>query len=216
MVRKYAFTLIELIFAIVIIGISVISLPMMTNVNSKGIENNLVQEAIFASATKLNNIVTYRWDENSLDPTITNQMSQIINSGGTDCNTSGQRPGVILQPLHRKCLNDVSVRPTTVANLGTDTGESDSSLYDDIDDLIETDANLTSGFGGRDSYKGDNATYYKSTISVGYASFGTITTSEQNIKEINSTIRRGTTDITILRTYSANIGEVDYYKRSFQ
>ncbi|MDF1879523.1 type II secretion system protein [Sulfurimonas sp. SAG-AH-194-C20] len=211
MVRRYAFTMIELIFAIVIIAITVLSLPMMTNVNSKGIENNLIQEAIFASAAKLNDVVTYRWDENSIDVDNTNAMSQIINSGGTDCNTSGQRPGAILQPLHRRCLNDTSVRATTLANLGSDTGETDSTLFDDIDDLQETDANLTSGLPGRDSYK-DN---YTSTITIGYASFGTVGVSEQNIKEINSSISDDTGVITKLRTYSANIGEIDYYKRSF-
>ncbi len=45
---RRAFTLIELIFAIVIIAISVISLPMMTQVTSSGVAGNLeTQEAIF-------------------------------------------------------------------------------------------------------------------------------------------------------------------------
>ncbi|MEA1983751.1 MAG: prepilin-type N-terminal cleavage/methylation domain-containing protein [Campylobacterota bacterium] len=43
-----AFTLIELIFAIVIIAISVISLPTMTDATSSGVAKNVeVQEAIF-------------------------------------------------------------------------------------------------------------------------------------------------------------------------
>jgi len=45
---KHAFTLIELIFAIVIIGISFMSVPMMIQATSTGVSKNLeVQEAIF-------------------------------------------------------------------------------------------------------------------------------------------------------------------------
>lgn len=45
---KRAFTLIELIFAIVIIGISFMSVPMMIQVTSTGVAKNLeTQEAIF-------------------------------------------------------------------------------------------------------------------------------------------------------------------------
>jgi len=45
---KKAFTLIELIFAIVIIGISFMSVPMMIQATSTGVAKNLeVQEAIF-------------------------------------------------------------------------------------------------------------------------------------------------------------------------
>ncbi|WP_366755894.1 type II secretion system protein [Sulfurimonas sp.] len=58
-IHKYAFTLIELIFAIVIIGISVMSLPMLTQVTSSAIEKNLVQEAIFASVAEINLATTY-------------------------------------------------------------------------------------------------------------------------------------------------------------
>ena len=45
--KRFGFTMIELIFAIVIIAISVMSLPMMTQVTNKGLEESLVQEAIF-------------------------------------------------------------------------------------------------------------------------------------------------------------------------
>jgi prepilin-type N-terminal cleavage/methylation domain-containing protein len=57
--HRLAFTMIELIFAIVIIAISVMSLPMMTQVTSAGIERNLVQEAIFASVAEINLATTY-------------------------------------------------------------------------------------------------------------------------------------------------------------
>ena len=46
--KRLAFTMIELIFAIVIIAITVVSLPMMTQVTASGASDNLeAQEAIF-------------------------------------------------------------------------------------------------------------------------------------------------------------------------
>ena len=52
------FTLIELIFAIVIIAISVMSLPTMTEVTSSGVAQNVeVQEAIFKAIVKTKSAV---------------------------------------------------------------------------------------------------------------------------------------------------------------
>jgi len=82
-VRRAAFTLIELIFAIVIIAISVISLPMMSQTVAKGIDANIVQEAIFAAATELNEAVTAHWDEASMEVNTTTSFAKVINPG--DC-----------------------------------------------------------------------------------------------------------------------------------
>ena len=207
MVRRAAFTLIELIFAIVIIAISVISLPMMGQVVSKGVSTNLVQEAIFAAATKLNEAVTYKWDENSTNAAAPDSLSRVINTAVNDCSTpDGQRPGYILQPMHRKCLSNLAVRPSA---LGKDGGD-----LDDLDDLVETNVALFSGGAGADAYK-DNDDPYKSTIAVAYANFGTITAASKNIKLISVTISNSKGPITKLDAYSANIGEIDYFRRTF-
>jgi len=206
-VRRAAFTLIELIFAIVIIAISVISLPMMSQVVSRGIDANLVQEAIFATATKLNEAVTYNWDENSIDPTQPDSLAQTISTGAGDCNTTdGQRQGYIPQEKHRKCLSDLTIRPSTTANLGSDGGD-----LDDLDDLIESNVNLFSDVAKADAYK----KVYTSSIAVSYANFGTITAASQNIKQITATISDSQGPVTSLNAYSANIGEVDYFRRTF-
>jgi len=53
MMKKNAFTMIELVFAIVIIAIGVISLPMMTQVTTQTTANNLqYDEAIFEAYVK--------------------------------------------------------------------------------------------------------------------------------------------------------------------
>ena len=205
MVRRYAFTMIELIFAIVVIAISVMSLPMMTQVTSKGIESSLVQEAIFAAATKLNEAVTYRWDENSIDPLQPDSLSKIISTDVGGCATAGQRAGFIAQLMHRRCLNDVTIRPSTT--LGKDAGD-----LDDLDDTVETDVPLFSAAPSAEAYKKS----YTSKIAVIYAAFGSITAASQNMKKITVTISDNVGVVTSLSTYSANIGEIDYFKRSFQ
>jgi prepilin-type N-terminal cleavage/methylation domain-containing protein len=210
-VVRNAFTLIELIFAIVVIAISVVSLPMMTQVTSNGIEKNLVQEAIFIAATKLNEAVTAKWDENSTEVNGTNFYTRVIDMDGNgdgvkDCenNASSPRyremPGHINQPLHRRCL-DSSITNPSYANVSGDALES----------MIITDQNVTlattDASGG---YKDD----YTATVTVdSNASFNG---NNVNIKKIESTIKNSKENpIVVLRTYSANIGEVDYYKRSY-
>ena len=204
MVKRDAFSLIELIFAIVIIGITVISLPMMNQVNSKGIENALVQEVIYATSAKLNQATSYNWDE--LDDG-NSSFSKVISNG--DCNSSTKlRIGHINQPYHR-CLDDTSIRPS---NIGSDGGD-----LDDLDDLDTITSSLFFTNGGAfvadaDGYKNN----YTTTISVTYADFGVTTAASKNIKKTTIIVKDlDANTVTSLSTYSANIGEANYYKRGY-
>ncbi|MCX6077810.1 MAG: hypothetical protein NTW78_13115 [Campylobacterales bacterium] len=203
-VSKSAFSMIELIFAIVIIGISVISLPMVTQATAKGVEGNLVQEAIFAASTELNQVLSYQWDENAMDGS--NLLSKVVWTNATDCNsTTKLRAGHINQPLHRKCIDNEVLRPT-IAIDGT---------LNDIDDTIKTTpvSIFTEVSGTSSGYKKE----YSSSISVEYADFGATTAASQNMKKVTVSITDSDAKvITLLKTYSANIGEIDYYKRSYQ
>lgn len=216
MVSRYAFTMIELIFAIVVISITVISLPMMTQATSKSIEGNLVQEAIFASSAKLNEVMTYKWDENSTPQD--SIYSQVIWTSINDCNqTTKLRSGHIDQQLHRKCLdNNFSIiKPT--ATLGLEAN--DNNIPDDIDDFnnvstpIFTDNSGAGVISSAEGYKNP----YRMDINVSYAAFGTAAAASKNIKRIDISIINSDTNLTttVLHTYSANIGETYYFKRSF-
>jgi len=205
--KRYAFSMIELIFAIVIIAIAVMALPIMTQTTGKGIEANLVQEAIFASAAKLNEITSYPWDENS---TIDENISRVIWTSDTDCNNSTKlRSGHI----HRRCLDEnySLVQPTSPLGMEA----SDNGVYNDIDDFNDVSAPLFIGsVGSATGYK----TPYTMDVNVSYASFGTTTADSKNIKEINITIINPNTNLITLKvhTYSANIGEKpDYFHKEF-
>lgn len=205
--KKSAFTLIELIFAIVIIGISVVSLPMMTQAVSKGIEGNLVQEAIFAASTELNQVISYQWDENAIDGS--NLLTKVLSTPTENCTN---RQGLINQPLHRRCLDDNTILPSTTLALD---GVETITTADDMDDVIRTTpvTIFTGTAATSEGYKQN----YNSSVNVTYANFGAVTIADQNMKKITvSIVDDANKTITLLNTYSANIGEIDYAKRNFQ
>ncbi len=73
---KKAFSLVEVVFAIVIIAISMMSVPMILKQTTKSNEFSIIQEAILASSTKMGNILSYSWDKNSYD--ITNKLLRTL------------------------------------------------------------------------------------------------------------------------------------------
>ncbi len=206
MVRRFAFTLIELIFAIVIIGISVISLPMMSQTIAKGVDANIIQEGIFGAAAQLNEAVTAHWDENSIEVGMPDTSARVIDIDGL-CNNNSidsnfrQMPGHINQPLHRRCLDSGAVTPDD------DSGTTDISV--DLNNMSGT-KDIFQGTADADSYKDLT---YKGVLSITRpANFDG---NNSNIKLITSTVKKDGKTIALLRTYSANIGEVDYYKRNY-
>ena len=208
MVRK-AFTLIELIFAIVIIGISVMSLPTMNQAASSGIEGNLVQEAIFAASTELNQAVSANWDEASLEPGALNSLAKVIDDGTCQNDallpTYRQKPGHVNQPLHRRCLDS---NATSVSNSTT------NADVDALEDMQKSDASLSNATSDQAGYK----SAFTTTIEVTNSGvvFGTSSVANPNMKRIKATIKDANSNvITTLTTYSANVGEIDYYKRNY-
>lgn len=200
--------MIELIFAIVVISITVISLPMMSQAISKGIDSNIIQEAIFAAATELNEVTTTQWDEASIDENSSSAISQVINLDGLcENNTSNERyrlkPGHLLEPLHRKCLNNLAQ-----GELDSNTNNNIDAVEDKVHDYTDIFLNLTPS---QEGYKQN----YKSALSVSYnPTFAGA--NRENMKKITVTVKNENNDtVTQLITYVANIGGIDYYKRRY-
>lgn len=198
MVKKSAFTLIELIFAIVVIGISVVSLPMMMQTTSDAIDGNLVQEAIFAASSELNGAISANWDEHSMQDT-NNSLARVIDIENRCINN--RLEGHITQPLHRRCLNSSATDPLDSTN--------DDNIYA-LEDMAHTSQNIF-------DTDATNAQGYKKKYNskVEITRPANFNGSNQHIKKIELTVTDDTDEIvTILKTYSSNIGEVDYYKKS--
>jgi hypothetical protein len=60
-----AIAMIELIFALIIIGISLLSAPTIIGQSVKSINTTLKQEAIAAAASQISLVLTYPWDEST-------------------------------------------------------------------------------------------------------------------------------------------------------
>ena len=203
---KSAFTMIELIFAIVIISFAVMSLPMMTQVTSKGVESNIIQEAIFAASAELIGATSYYWDLNSMQDNNVSHLSRVIDIGATCTDDSSSirnrlRPGHIAQPYHRRCLDSNS---TTLAN-------SSDATFPNLNNAAHSSEILfTDTTTDKTGYKES----YKSVVTV--SNEDTQGNADDNIKKITVRVTKSNDDnITVLSTYSANIGEIDYYKRRF-
>ncbi|WP_321779177.1 type II secretion system protein [Sulfurimonas sp.] len=204
--HKLAFTMIELIFAIVIISISVMSLPMMTQITLKTIEDSLVQEAIFVSVAGLNEASTYRWDENSMDDElIDSDNARVVNTAIGGCTALGT-PNRRVGHIHRRCLEDLSLRPDI-------TGFHSDSLHE-----AAHGAQSVYIVGATTSAEGYKK-LYNSTLTVtnggtgAGAEFEDGTGNDPNMKEIIITVLDADDNVTVitrLKTYSANIGEVAY------
>lgn len=207
MVKRAAFTFLELIFAIVIIGISVVSLPTMIATTSEGIKSNLVQEAIFAASAQLNQAIAANWDANSLvdgENGGINSLARVIDDGTCISDSSSiqdrRKPGHI----SRRCLED-----NTIGISGLTT----------TDKYALEDYAGTKRLANEDTSQSGYKYIYSTEITVSQnANFNG--TNNANIKMIQAAIydvSDATTPIllTRLRAYSANIGEPDYYKRTY-
>lgn len=203
---RFAFTMIELIFAIVVVSIAVLSLPMMIQVTSRGAEDSIVQEAIFAASAELMEATTYYWDNNrSTEDMAFSRLSRVVDVNG-DCENNASspmyrlRPGHINQPLHRRCLESTAaggVNYVTGEVAGIGLNRSVHGVGDIFDNPLAGAATY------KDTYQS------QMDIAMGLG--------DVNVKELTVSIFEadGVTPITSLRIYSANLGEIDYYKRRF-
>jgi len=60
---KQAFTLIELIISIVVIGLAFSAIPLMLKQESEMEIENIKQEAVMIATIKAGNILSFAWDE---------------------------------------------------------------------------------------------------------------------------------------------------------
>ena len=234
--NRKAVAMVELIFSIVIMGIVMMSAPMLIAQASKGSFVAIQQEAISAAATDLAMILTRHWDEGdtnvSLESTILiTQGNRLLNEANLSSVSVGRRAGSS-RYTPRTFVNSRGKRlnATTKANFV------DGNL-DDIDDydnnthyltVVNTstqgdylDLNLT--FKTVVTYISDTPTLgnYKSK-DLGLSNpFNTLsTTSTSNIKMITINVTTSSKvkelDKNIrLRAFSCNIGTYRLESRTF-
>jgi hypothetical protein len=135
---KNGMAMMELIFAIVVIGIVLLSSPMLIQQSIKSGYVALQQEAIAAISSHTGILLSKHWDEGDANNTtgiapiieLNNSISTIFNlSGILDVNLSSRTSAIGENNL-------------TVSILGIDANETSSDLFDDIDDYNNQTLNL--------------------------------------------------------------------------
>jgi len=220
--RRKGFTLIELIFAIVLIAIVVTAVPQMLSQNEKGTENYLSQEVIAAAAGEAFRIISYPWDANSvgdtnrsfiLDVTTSSKLTRV--ASGLPIRVGGVVPvkgtiwisGNVDRYYHRRFFNT-----TTTPSGGA------------LEGISHVDATLLSQQ-GRNAYKSTytisfppNENGYLSdgnaAASFVFAAASTATTSNMKMAtvQVDSSSQ---SNLMKLRVYAANIGSAELYTRDF-
>ncbi|MBD3790871.1 MAG: type II secretion system protein [Campylobacterales bacterium] len=125
---RKAIAMIELIFAIVIIGITLLSAPLLIDRSAQSNYVALKQESIAAAATQISMIMTANWDRNNAG---TAEGSPVLQTGGTSiCNTL--HPVGVSSTSGRYCTGTGSGIFINASAIGADTNE--TGFYDDVDD----------------------------------------------------------------------------------
>ncbi len=227
--------MIELIFAIVIMGIVMMSAPMLISTAAKSGYVAIQQEAINEAASQVNMIMGYHWDESNTNEDYLPSILIVSSPGDTELNevnisaeATGRRLGTPNES-HRTFIRADGQRFSASA-LQTETGETEE---DDMDDFTGTTKHLvlipettlkanytettTIDINTTISYSNDSVNYNSSSIT--YNPFGSAA-GNTNIKSITVTLTSSSDvdeldkEIT-LRAFSCNIGGYKLEEKDF-
>ena len=217
---RSATSMIELVISIVVMGIVVMSLPLILTQVEKNNAFAMQQEAILAAKTKIGDVLTYDWDENGYSATAGRTYVLDTTNGDPELQrigTTNRRVGHVNAESRRKFF-DVNTTATAVATLGSD-GANDPIGIDDVDDWsgVTTAIAATAENAGTLDYIFDlnmttTVTYATDTATYSNTPLNNFTFNPDdavaitNIKTISVTVRGADNNIT-LRAFTSNIGE---------
>ena len=229
--------MIELIFAIVIMGIVLLSAPLILSQSTKSNMTAFQQESIAIAAAHANSLMSYTWDEQNTGDgkaankilTVTNDIPA-LNEGnlslrGTTGSTAGTQITLAGQRERRFSL---------VATNATFPLASEAGDRDDIDDFNNVDSNLTLYGSENAANKGayiNQTIKIKTTVAYAQSVFGTnnftfsepftkVTGGSSNIKRITVTLSGNSNSAElnatqiVLHSFMCNIGAANPRTRS--
>lgn len=239
-IMRPAIAMLELIFAIVIMGIILMSAPQLISTAAKSGFVAIQQEGINEASSQANMIMGYHWDENDADERYIDPLLR-VSSGDTEleeAGITGRRPGTPKES-YRTFVRSDGNSTLTASTIGTsDTGETGNHDEDDIDDFdgdtslveiedaglvdyIEKDATININTAVR--YISDAANYNTNTLAfspdLNISSGTKSSASSTNIKRITVTLTSSGPDELdkeiILHGFSCNIGGYKLEEREF-
>ena len=225
-ILRPAIAMIELIFAIVVMGIAMLSVPLMLDTASKSSSVAFQQESIAIIASHANSMMTYAWDEqNTQDYSPKSILT--VSKGDNEIDANRSMP-VVKRRLKADANATVDAafgegKELDIIN-GTPTIE---TLNDDIDDFDGSDANLTIAQAGKQmSTSGDyvdidikmdtNVTYLDDKANYSACSSNTGCAFSKDNDEWTA-VTAGTTNIKLITTIlsSSNVADKQIVLHSF-
>ncbi len=225
--KRPASAMIELIFAIVVMGIVMMSAPMLISMAGKSTAVALQQEGINEAVSRVSMILTYEWDQNDLNESCIPPVLHVT-AGDTlleEVGTTARRIGVPLDTDSRtfKCINKEF--NATLTQDGTDDIDDFSNttqiveisdLTEGIDYIEKTTVNIATSI----YYTPDTANYNTASFSYSFAPGSTATGGSSNIKAISVTLTSSHSASELSKTiklhaFSCNIGGVEFKGKEF-
>lgn len=181
---RTAIAMIELIFAIVILGIVLMSAPMLISTATKSGYVALQQEAIATASAEIGMILTHFWDEGDTNETgsapvlVTlgdNELNEAAISGMNTGRMAGT-PNSSFRTFTTASLGGTRITTTSSANLGADGND-----RDDIDDYSSATARGLTDYDPTTTATGDVVDKDIALVTtVSYVNDGTIYNSNTN------------------------------------
>ena len=154
---KTAIAMIELIFALVIMGIVLMSAPMLIQQSIKSSNVALQQEAIVAAASQTAIVLSMHWDE---------QNSNI--AAGTSPMLDANRSAFPFPPAGLSGVTGRNIKDANItlvpSTLGTDINETDFTDFDDVDDYNNSSFGLM--LFNNESTTADIGEYVDTTVQI--------------------------------------------------
>lgn len=178
--KRRAFSFLELIFSIVIMGISFLSIPTIMVVMNRSTEATVDTKGYYHALAQMGIVMSKAWDENNVDDWDASNVVYILDTGTTTCNDD--RNGTYEQAHRRQCDNNGTVQRTSTfaaSLLNTFGKDGDLTNYNDIDDFHGA---------GQPGVEGN----FDVNVSVGYVGYNQ---PQPNIFTIPQASGGGTTDI---------------------
>jgi type II secretory pathway pseudopilin PulG len=213
--KKYSFTLIELVVAIVVVGIVVTAIPALLNRGASIQETNLKEKSFFNAFALLTLIQTQEWDENN---TKDDNYYKVLTAENGDSELKCSRIGTVL--LDNDSGADCANTNHKTSAIGVDSTETkgDESTYDDIDDFNEfytvvDDINISVSVRYMDDGVTNGVDYSAKNI---YFSESDAAVSGTNLKFVVLSVRKVDTNelISVLKYTTSNIGMVKIESRN--
>jgi len=226
-IQRPAIAMIELIFSIVIMGIVMLSAPMLISTSTQSTFVALQQEGINEAASQIYKIMGYDWDESNVfdtyKPTILRTSS--TTTGLQEAGTTKRRVGIPMSSKRTYIdINNTDYNAsTTLGNDGNDSDDIDDFIGDisvipielaTIDYIETTTLNINTAI----AYGADNVTGGYNQNIISFVPFNAATTATSNIKNITVTLTSTSgigelaKNIT-LRAFSCNIGGYEFEER---